>query len=380
MYMVMSVLIILSKIPYNIAYESIMFVCFYLAQLIYLDRYSQVCFNNFKIYERFGIMHLLGTNIVFWFEIVVYDTKEDYYDSHYPEDYPTCSLRDDLENNDLLSYISTAKVYVGAFAVEYCLIAVCLLRSMWSNVGRAVTRRNTKNISKRTYPVMESLYGIIGGVLVLSVIIALGVCMFIKICPLCLYYIQIMSCIYGFICLFSFTGVLNTNILDKGEGEGCQILEGFSSSVLYDGVLLLFCFSLFILQTMYKTLSAIIQYKITHLNHGYTLLFITFSLYFFSSISQTLLIIIWQTHSIDRSRQHRLSKNLLIFLTITNFAMWIGGHYELKLGQFFFKSEADLYGKFMWYIIHHITGPFQILYFFHSSVCLFEIWTLFGSV
>ncbi|XP_033121237.1 proton channel OtopLc-like [Anneissia japonica] len=368
MYMIMSVGIMLNENAYNRAYESIIWVCFYLAQLIYLDRYSQVRFRKFLIYNRFGIMHLLATDILFWFDIVVYDTKEDY---QHPTIHPFCNSSAQ-DNQD----VGSARTYVGAFAVEYCFIAVCLLSSMWSNIGRTVIRRNTENISKHTYPIMKSLYGIIGGVLVLSLIIALGVCVFIRLCPLCGHYFNITVIIYGLLSLCSLICMINTNLLEEREGEGGPKPEEFTSSVIYDGVLLMFCLSLFILQTMYTTVSLIIQYK----TDGYTTYVIAVCLYFFFPISQAVLLRLWQTHTIDRSRRHRFNMNMIIFLTISNFALWIGEHYQQKLGQLFFTTETKVYGIYLWYIIHHITGPFLILYFFHSSVCLFEIWTLFGSV
>ncbi|XP_033121250.1 proton channel OtopLc-like [Anneissia japonica] len=372
-YTIMTLVTLLYIIPYNITYEGITCVCFYFAQLIYLERYSQVCFRKCLIYKRFGIMHLLSTNIVFWCDIVVYDTKEDYYN---PGIYPSFNSSAQDDEHLILSYLGSARTYVGAFAAEYCLIAVCLLRSMWSNVGRTVIRRNTENISKHTYPIMKSLYGIIAGVLVLSVIIALLVCVFVK--EFCGYYFEVSVVVYGVVSVCSLICVINTNTFEKREGEGGAKPEELTSSVIYDGVLLMFCLSFFILQTMYTTVSFFIGYKTTHMQHGY-LLFVAIWLYFLFPIFQTVLIIIWQTHSIDRSRRHRLNMNLLIFLSISNFALWIGEHYELKLVALF-RTEAQLYGKYMWYIIHHITGPFLILYFFHSSVCLFEIWTLFGSM
>ncbi|XP_033121246.1 uncharacterized protein LOC117120331 isoform X1 [Anneissia japonica] len=260
-YMIIVAMTVLYKVPYSEAYESITWVCFYLAVLIYLDRYSHVCFKRVQIFKRFGIMHLLATNVVYVFEIVAFDTQEDYY-VYYPKNLSICTLKYDPVYKGLPSIVEYARPFAAAFSAEYSLIAVCLLRSLWSNVGGTVIIRNTENISKRTYPIMESLYGILGGVVVFTMVLILGLCLFIKTCVLCWYYLVVINCIFGLGLLCTFICLLNTTLLKEDEEDGSKC----TSTVIYDIVLLLFCLSLYILQTMYTSLAAIIQYKITHVD------------------------------------------------------------------------------------------------------------------
>ncbi len=64
---------------------------------------------------------------------------------------------------------------------------------------------------------------------------------------------------------------------------------------------------------------------------------------------------------------------LITFLVICNLSMWIVNTFQLKelTGSPIFIT---FYGRLAWTLLVHMTLPFAVLYRFHSSVCLSDIW------
>ncbi|XP_046395427.1 proton channel OtopLc-like [Ischnura elegans] len=66
-------------------------------------------------------------------------------------------------------------------------------------------------------------------------------------------------------------------------------------------------------------------------------------------------------------------RQMVTFLLVTNMAMWTINRLQNSRADFH-PLELQFYGKWAWTIITHVSMPLAIFYRFHSTVCLCEIW------
>ncbi|XP_071452999.1 proton channel OtopLc-like [Hetaerina americana] len=66
-------------------------------------------------------------------------------------------------------------------------------------------------------------------------------------------------------------------------------------------------------------------------------------------------------------------RQMVTFLLVTNMAMWTINRLQNSRADFH-PLELVFYGKWAWTIITHVSMPLAIFYRFHSTVCLCEIW------
>lgn len=66
-------------------------------------------------------------------------------------------------------------------------------------------------------------------------------------------------------------------------------------------------------------------------------------------------------------------REFVTFLLICNFALWGMSIFEVQRSAAN-PVQAEFYGPVAWNIITHIALPFSILFRFHSTVCLANIW------
>ena len=91
--------------------------------------------------------------------------------------------------------------------------------------------------------------------------------------------------------------------------------------------------------------------------------------------AQTLLVIdAMQRYA--KTRQHEIEmigRGSISFLIIANVAMWI--YKTMVIKDVLLHKHLDFYGDTAWPIILSLCLPLQLFFFFHSSVCLAEVWS-----
>lgn len=90
---------------------------------------------------------------------------------------------------------------------------------------------------------------------------------------------------------------------------------------------------------------------------------------------QTLFIIDawWRRCNTAASMREKPARQLVTFLLVANIAMWAINHLENARADFH-PIELKFYGVWAWTIITHVSMPLAVFYRFHSTVCLCEIW------
>ena len=73
-------------------------------------------------------------------------------------------------------------------------------------------------------------------------------------------------------------------------------------------------------------------------------------------------------------KRRRLLRDIIIFLLITNFCLWVFLSLEGVAFDVKFYQDA-YYGNQVWTIISMICRPLNIFFRMHSAACLFEMWS-----
>lgn len=90
---------------------------------------------------------------------------------------------------------------------------------------------------------------------------------------------------------------------------------------------------------------------------------------------QTLFILnaCWRRCRGQEQNRTKPGREIVTFLLVANMSMWFIN--TLIKGRAGFRpSHLSLYGEWAWTVITHVSMPLAIFYRFHSTICLFEIW------
>ncbi|PSN47583.1 hypothetical protein C0J52_17307 [Blattella germanica] len=93
------------------------------------------------------------------------------------------------------------------------------------------------------------------------------------------------------------------------------------------------------------------------------------------SMTQTILVLDAWKRRCDTKKQisKKPGKQLITFLLIANLAMWVMNRLKNSRVEFY-PLQTHFYGVWAWTIITHISLPLVVCYRFQSTVCLYEIW------
>ncbi|XP_021943318.1 proton channel OtopLc [Folsomia candida] len=80
-----------------------------------------------------------------------------------------------------------------------------------------------------------------------------------------------------------------------------------------------------------------------------------------------------RTASTVEQARRKPGREVVTYLLVTNLAMWLMNALEKSRGESH-PAQLQFYGVWGWTIITHISMPLAIFYRFHSTVCLCEIW------
>ena len=266
--------------------------------------------------------------------------------------------------------VYTASKYLYSFTIEYSIIAGAMSYIMWKNINRRVKTQRRKTNTEFSFSFECGLL--------------LGV-----ICAMCGGIILIVNIIYigdptkaassftsyhGYRTFMNIVCILSTVLSVVGiHRGGWNVEHSKNPSHVIDTFLLLLCASGSFLQGFYTIVAA--ANSIGTDKFAPLILFDELS-HMIQAILQCFLILDAIHRKPTDDYKDTRTKQILIFLLVCNITWWLLSTYELKGGSDIFPLEKAYYGKTAWYVIVHLAAPFDILFRFHSSVMLFEIWTL----
>lgn len=368
-------------------------------QFIFLNT-SDFDMGNHKVISRFGLMHLVATNICEWLFILIEETKHEIHHivhhNESEEDLTQQSNFKEFLQNDTVHDCARTKImgrlvqdvapFLYPCTIEYSLICAVILYEMWKKVKSLPniekTRRDSmKPVELRPKGVVLSVdcsnshRGIFSGVIIFVLTIISMIMYFVlydlteyaaiaiqevSICELIIYVISIAA-----ICLAMYS---------MRDLKYCRKLTGHHSSKIS-----LDCTLLVVAQFgayLYSIFSIIGNYfAIQDQIYGGRVGFVTEFFGIFQTSLQTLFILnsSWRRCRGASQKRKKPGRETITFLLIVNMCMWLIN--TLIKGRAQFRPlHFDYFGLWAWTIIVHVSMPLSIFYRFHASICFFEIW------
>ncbi|XP_035213549.1 proton channel OtopLc-like isoform X2 [Stegodyphus dumicola] len=405
---------------YNILYgvSPITRMAFTFIQMYFIFLNSQVCIKKYKVLARFGLMHMIATNLCIWLHVLVQETKhgiltlinvnftlplsssvplnivaevateENFTNSLFEQ--PINHTRVERSLHEQISHVifecrrsnimgelvQEASHFLFPCTIQYSLICAAILYIMWKNIGKQKhikcnTASNTSSLSalqRQYYQVdcTKANKGLFTGILILVLSIISIILFFVLINKPNYKALAIMEARITELSLYLLTSIAVAAALLQVR----ELKYNSNQDTELDHILLIVAQSGLYLFTMFSIIGG---HFTTDDN---TLLVLATSLAcIIQATLQTIFILDASrcyTSTIDQLRR-KPGRELVTFLLVCNFAMWAMNTLQTQ------RSDSNpiqlkFYGFWAWTIITHITTPLAIYFRFHSTVCLCAIW------
>lgn len=367
-----------------------------------------------KIIARFGLMHMIGTNLSVWLNVLIQETKHEILTFYDPENrtlrishrlgnklaHATLhSLHTDSEaalaharvvrglkgphhifecrrTNIIGTLVQDASPFLFPCTIEYSLICAAILYVMWRNICRpqsAPTLRITEGHppckrSPHYYSVdcARAHKGLFIGILILVLTIISLILFFVLISRpefVTVAVTEVTICeliLYGTATMATLIGMIQVRHLQYDSMRSFQL----DDILLVGGQSGLFLYSTFTVIGGHFTM-----------RQDTILVLITALASIVQTACQTMFILDASRRSAGTADQMRKKpgREIVTFLLVTNLAMWAISTLEKSRAESH-PIQLNFYGLWAWTIITHVSMPLAIFYRFHSTVCLCEIW------
>ncbi|KAF4523613.1 hypothetical protein B566_EDAN014587 [Ephemera danica] len=384
-------------------------------QFLFLNNRFEM--GKYRLVARFGLMHMLATNMCEWMYVLVEEAKHEIMhlthhplvghtrvshgnhtdDDHHERVDRAAHTQNCMRTNIMGSLVQNASPFLFPCTIEYSLICAVILYEMWKNVNTMIAskRHHSKknNTSAEDDKALLNGYKLAAGKLIdpsinhhhFSVDCASAhrglfsgiIILVLTIISLIMFFVLIRDP------LFSRMAVFEVNV--------CEIIMYIASTVAVivcmkqmreldykrgkhgfelDGILIV------VAQTgmyVYCLFSIIGSYFSETDNAPGGLLVELCSL--IQTTCQTIFILdaCWRRCSNVFQVRRKPGRQLVTFLLVANLAMWTINALEKNRAEFH-PTHLEFYGVWAWTIITHVSMPLAVFYRFHSTVCLLEIW------
>ncbi|XP_050561574.1 proton channel OtopLc isoform X1 [Spodoptera frugiperda] len=391
---------------------------------IFIQMYFIFLNNEMKVYKhkivaRFGLMHMVGTNLSVWLNVLVQETKHEiltFYDpenktiglSHrlafqkafaslttdVPPSHPAAAhlrvprglkgphhIFECRRTNIMGSLVQDASPFLFPCTIEYSLICAAILYVMWKNISKypskdvaaaIVKARILEGLAYKKSPHLYSVdcarahKGLFFGILVLVLTIISLILFFVLVSKkdyATLAVVEVNVCELALYAMTTFASLAGMVCVRKLKYDGNRNLE-------LDNILLVGA------QTgmfIYGTFTIIGGHFTIEKNT--ILILITALSSLIQTTCQTMFILDASRRSAKTAEQLRKKpgREIVTFLLVTNLAMWAINTLEKSRAESH-PVQLHFYGLWAWTIITHVSMPLAIFYRFHSTVCLCEIW------
>lgn len=375
---------------------------FTFAQMYFIFMNARLNIHKFKVVARFGLMHVVATNICVWIRTLGKETLHEINEHHLkngrgstleelilpfraqgsylPVENMTRNFTNPCEKQDIMgTIVSDSSPFLYPFIVEYSLISAAVLYVMWKNIGKDpvyhVENSHDDGIS-RTSSVQTgakvnctgSSKGLFFGLLVLVCSTICLIVFFVLIqhqrySMLAIYLSDLSHCGIKVLTIAAITvGFFRIKSL-RFHADRKDHLRSILLSVAAFG---LYVYAMF----------GIIAGSLLPKDHIPNLLVMITSILTIVQVTMQSLFIADVTCRMAYLPEHDHSKpgrQVITFLLIGNLTLWIIYTFEKQ------KVEASpvqlgFYGFMAWTVIVRASLPLSIFYRFHSSVTFAEVW------
>ncbi|KAG4074262.1 hypothetical protein HA402_008671 [Bradysia odoriphaga] len=362
----------------------------------------QFIFLNTKDYEmdrqktiaRFGLMHMVATNLCEWLYVIIEETKheifhlEQHHSSHLTEQLHNITKRataseiivECRRTNIMGTLIQNSSPFLFPCTIEYSLICSVILFEMWKHIRGVDSEKprkrkistNEKGAHTVSLDCSRAHRGMFAGILVIVVGI-ISLIMFyvlsaepqyhnlatleVTISEMILYIVTTAGVVLAFLKMrdLKFSK-------PKGIPLDCLLLLLAQSGV--------YIYSMFSIIGCYFS----VYYEPDNDHGGVHGIFAELFALLQTSCQTIFILNAWhrRTRTPQQSRI-KPGRETITFLLVSNMAMWFLNTL-VKNRAMFRPTHLRFFGMWAWTIITHVSMPLAIFYRFHSTICLFEIW------
>ncbi|XP_035902111.1 proton channel OtopLc isoform X2 [Anopheles stephensi] len=366
---------------------------------------EQIKVYRHKIVARFGLMHMIGTNLSVWFSVLIQETKHEILTFYNPEN-RTLRISHRLGNkmmphpvetvahlrvarglkgphnifecrrsNIIGTLVQDASPFLFPCTIEYSLICAAILYVMWRSISRPQNEQPQRQES--LHPMKRSPHhysvdcagahkGLFIGILILVLTIISLILFFVLISRpefVSLAVTEVNICeltLYGTTTAATLIGMFQVRHMQYDAFRSFSL----DDILLVGGQTGSFLYSTFTVIGGHFTM-----------RRDTVLVLITALASLVETACQTMFILDASRRSAATQEHIRKKpgREIVTFLLVSNLAMWAINTLEKSRAESH-PIQLHFYGLWAWTIITHVSMPLAIFYRFHSTVCLCEIW------
>ncbi|XP_058443302.1 proton channel OtopLc-like isoform X2 [Malaya genurostris] len=397
-------------------------------QFIFLNT-SELDMARHKVFARFGLMHMVATNLCEWLYVLVEETKHEIHHlAHLAEhgkilptlvEVASTTLTPSVTNTSFLkdsnnynhtivkratqdtveyidcqrtnimgSLVQNASPFLFPCTIEYSLICAVILYEMWKKVKTIAeidrTRRNshkihstnsTKSAHHFSVDCSRAHRGMFGGIIITVLTIICLIMYFVLHDEPGYEYFALQEVTIAETMLYSVTaaGVVAAMIRMRDLKFCKKSNDPHAGSVSLDCTLLVLAQTGVYVYGMFSIIGSYFSIKQGVIGAREGLIAEIFSLV--QTSMQTLFILnaVWRKCRGAQQNRSKPGREIVTFLLVANMAMWFIN--TLVKGRASFRpTHLEFFGTWAWTVITHVSMPLAIFYRFHSTICLFEVW------
>ncbi|XP_050100657.1 proton channel OtopLc-like [Anopheles aquasalis] len=360
--------------------------------------------ERYPFTARFGLMHLLATNVCEWLYVLVEEAKQeiDLLPRHGRDQHPTngtsylpatdCRPRGHIMRN----VVNNTAPFLFPCTIEYSLICALTMYSLWRGIARltgpgsggtgnpggggggapeqGVAGRAANRLS---IDCSRAQAGLLAGIVTLVVTLLVLIMHFVLRKQTHHRELQVLAMLEVVVYELTLYSVMLAAVgRAMVSMRDLRVLTQRSGPARVQPPLPLDCHLLLLTQTgiyLYGVFSIIGTYH----TYGRALHWAVLSevLALAQTSLQTLFVLNswWRRSKGARQNRDKPGRQLVTFLLVANLAAWLVNAL-VKSHASFRPLVMQFYGAGAWSIIAHVSMPLAIFYRFHSTICLFEIW------
>ncbi|XP_028166439.1 proton channel OtopLc-like isoform X11 [Ostrinia furnacalis] len=387
-------------------------------QMYFIFMNSRLNIHRFKVIARFGLMHVVATNICVWIRTLVLESLKEITDYHVKnplgvpgegvlgtnnsteifesfDNLNPAALIANIDNTTVCgrdpimgTIVSDSAPYLYPFIIEYSLIGAAVIYVMWKHIGRypraaalaAAQRGNRVDCAGASKGLFCGLLLLVASLICLILFFVLIRHQDLK--RLSIYLADVSHCALMILSILAILiGFIRGRVLKwSSSPPSCteplrrvQSLKFRSEeqSDLNDILLRVSAFGLFV----YAVFSVIAGGMGAFTHEPNLLVMITGCLSVLQVVLQLLFIADVSRRRVHLPEQERSkpARQAVTFLLICNVTMWLIYTFEAQkvLAN---PVQLDFYGFVAWSLVQRFTLPLCIFHRFHSAVTLAEIW------
>ncbi|KAM3968296.1 proton channel OtopLc [Aphomia sociella] len=409
-------------------------VLFMVAQTVFIFSYTDILDPmRGVVLDKFGLMHLIATNVCEWFNVVIQETRDDIvavaYDRPSLIRYANISgafksviISDELDNvtfietstvaqninnsidnlnatfekqnwncnvSDMITpLIRSVNPYLRPCGVEYSLLCSIIIVVIWNDIctvpgskflksTNAVLNRDVRQCCGRiksnnhfSVDCGSAHKGLFAGIVVLagtivSLMLFNGLFQKEKHVELALLQINIWETI-----LFV--------LMTVGSGACLQrirtlpLKRSVTALPLEHSLLLVTQFGVYLYYLFQIIGTGFLMHKFPEERRA-TRIIVPLCAVIQSSCQTLLILDAWSRRCEDPTGVRRPGRQLVTFLLVGNFALWLLNRVKNARAEFH-PLQMEFFGVWAWTLITHVSVPLLVCYRFQATVCFYEIW------